>query len=852
MKNTGITLLLILICSSTIYAQALLDAQRLQKATQSEDYQTQLEILSKYYRLDIPDKEISASDVLEAYYDETYTNKQNPFLREPLQKIIKVRNYAKKVLSKFESATNTIQTKINQSEEEMDKLERQIKRDKEQITIIEERYDAYKQPAEDMFEDSDIPKSKFVNDLDSLLRQNKILPITDTSSKSKEEIIKEFRDSLDAKKDDELMNLRKTIKQNQKLFDETEEQKIQYEQEKKAILKEKIYAENIMSRENISAENQEVLISVLSTIKPQVEKTTLSSNATVLEQGKSSFQSGALNAVAGFVAERMKDELNIAFFRKFKVILNNYRLEVIFPTVTQLISDTDAFNYGITVQILKNAFQRDLQQLIFHVPQFVQELKLDISDDKVELAGLLIDLVQEVRKGIHPADILNHINQTIQEKNLNLDSRIVKLFQSAEIISSSLKNTSDYDNIDIHNQENSTTWIPIETFRKLINQPKVRNYYMGFLYQQLKEVWEEEALQGSNADINQNILALVIPVYQIVQNIDNQLDVLNQQKKAGEKIEAQSYIEIYQSIFELVDFPLRSEQLSENIGLNISLDPYRRLQNTVLDTYFASNNKDYGAMLSNLIVLMGDIGIFSAQNRTIKERFIKYGAFAVAIAQAQSANDMKSAIQSVALPTGSSSVKRKSFVNVSFNAFGGLGNGVEFVHNPRRNLFEKPEYNIGFAAPIGIAFSWGWRKLLFKDRNNVDITKKSYKKFGKNYQYYKKEKLKALRGSSGSIFISFLDLGAVVSYRFNDPNPLPRELTVQQLLAPGLFYTHGVKNSPISWFIGAQLSPQLRTLPPRPMMMVDEEEKANAIRFNIGITVDIPLFNFYTKTEKEN
>ncbi|MEZ4685505.1 MAG: hypothetical protein R3B47_05425 [Bacteroidia bacterium] len=99
-----------------------------------------------------------------------------------------------------------------------------------------------------------------------------------------------------------------------------------------------------------------------------------------------------------------------------------------------------------------------------------------------------------------------------------------------------------------------------------------------------------------------------------------------------------------------------------------------------------------------------------------------------------------------------------------------------------------------------------------------------------------------LSGSSGSVFVSFIDLGALVLFRIDEATePLPEDVRFRQVFAPGLFYVHGFRDIPISLLAGAQYSPQLRKFGDSP---------ASALRFNLGLTVDIPMINFFTKTER--
>ncbi|MEL6925875.1 MAG: hypothetical protein AAFO94_17670, partial [Bacteroidota bacterium] len=120
------------------------------------------------------------------------------------------------------------------------------------------------------------------------------------------------------------------------------------------------------------------------------------------------------------------------------------------------------------------------------------------------------------------------------------------------------------------------------------------------------------------------------------------------------------------------------------------------------------------------------------------------------------------------------------------------------------------------------------------------ISEPTYKKRVNRYSLIGEDRFQ--NGHSGSLYFPLIDLGAVVLFRLGDSEEaLPTDITFQQIFSPGLLYAHGLPNVPISIMGGFQISPQLRKI---------NEQKANAFRFNLGVTVDLPLANFYTRTRK--
>jgi hypothetical protein len=180
---------------------------------------------------------------------------------------------------------------------------------------------------------------------------------------------------------------------------------------------------------------------------------------------------------------------------------------------------------------------------------------------------------------------------------------------------------------------------------------------------------------------------------------------------------------------------------------------------------------------------------------------LKYGTFAATIAKADNSDDVQKAIETIALPAGSSRVKRESIVNISLNAYCGLFGG--------RNIGSKVAYNsFGITAPVGIATS-----------------------FGINHFSY-------------SLFVSLIDLGAITAFRFKNDTTTVSKILLKDIVSPGLFVSWGLRNCPISINAGCQLTPLLSSV----SSSVNGSE-SRMFRFTIGLCVDIPVLNLYNRSK---
>ena len=179
-----------------------------------------------------------------------------------------------------------------------------------------------------------------------------------------------------------------------------------------------------------------------------------------------------------------------------------------------------------------------------------------------------------------------------------------------------------------------------------------------------------------------------------------------------------------------------------------------------------------------------------------------------AVAQAKNSDEVESAIEAFALPAGSSRIKREACFNVALNAYCGLFYGGENI----KGLDKGYKSTFGVTAPIGISISCG----------------------------------KAFNGHwSNSLFLSFVDLGAITAFRFQDSETesVPK-IELKDIVSPGIFYSLGIPKSPISINLGYQIGPLLRKVKPT----VNSYESSYS-RISVSVVVDIPLLNLYTKSK---
>lgn len=209
-------------------------------------------------------------------------------------------------------------------------------------------------------------------------------------------------------------------------------------------------------------------------------------------------------------------------------------------------------------------------------------------------------------------------------------------------------------------------------------------------------------------------------------------------------------------------------------------------------------------------------GRFASTNRQILKKFLKYGTFMANVVEADNPEAVKKAIEVIALPPGSYTIKRESRFSVALNGYLGGFAGMEYIDG----VSNKGLNNLGITMPVGVSCSWG----------NIKPDQKNPWSIG--------------------FFVPLIDLGAVASYRFGGDTTaagLPETESVptiqlKHLIAPGFFVEAGIPCTPLSFGLGVQLGPRLRTVNPKGSM---NDIGDLYVRFGATLKVDIPLLHFY-------
>jgi|GEM_PF-2370815 len=370
-------------------------------------------------------------------------------------------------------------------------------------------------------------------------------------------------------------------------------------------------------------------------------------------------------------------------------------------------------------------------------------------------------------------------------------------------------------------------WLDKPAYEQLMGDPFTRSIYLGLLYEQLR------ALNGFQNFTTEGLATISTKLINTIYEVKTGQKSISSKKRFGQKIDFEDYYPLIKSTVDLVSAVVNTPVFNNGKSLSEiepALASVPKVSAEGLALYQNINAKQYGFAIYNAMELFRVISdaqldrdrekkrrVFSpldkkrekrkrARNERIRNNIILYGTLMADVLNANTSDEVKAALRAAAVPPGSSRLKRELDFNLGINSYLGVAVGEEKLLNPTSSSKTRAR-TIGLTVPIGIAMSW---------------------------------KLSNLQRSSYTLFLSVLDIGAVTTYRLDDPmaSALPK-LEFNNFLAPGASLFYNFSKVPISMGLGWQLGPQTRKIDP-----VNPDITSQASRFLFSLNIDVPLFNF--------
>ncbi len=558
-------------------------------------------------------------------------------------------------------------------------------------------------------------------------------------------------------------------------------------------------------------------------------------------------QSAIIDGTAKFLAERFKEEATILYINKFKQKLDSVpELQILYPKTYSFLKDADFFNYSSLGNDFKEAFEEDIQNILFNLNQYIldnKELKKKLEEAKLYYPfNFSFSLSNRLIKGDHPIDLLAYLEKKYETTDKNDGFyNYYNIIHGINIIQNNLQKISTSE--DFYSQFKNV-WLKVSNLKELDESKEIELFAALIFHEDTSYFTNVLSVNSDNAADFFN--KTVYPIIGILNTIENY--------QSKETLVADDYITIMDNTFELVKYADKKtgNNLSNSISFKtkedneVEIDPIEFMQKT-LDLYESIYSKNYGYVVTNSLYITEKVllacGSSNVEVLKITQGISKYGGFMVDVVKAENSDDVKTLIQKN-VTKYSYLDKRRSKFNITISAHPGIFVGNEYLVNELSDFrWDKGKMNLGITTPIGFEFMWSVKK----ENSSISYISKKTEKTKVEGESKKKKvtesTIKYLTEGSWSIFASIVDIGAAFNYRLNDSkSQLPSELTFKQVFSPGISLNWAFKNSPLTLGAGIQYTPELREITTD--NIVAEE---NSIRMMLRLSWDIPMVKIYSK-----
>lgn len=560
--------------------------------------------------------------------------------------------------------------------------------------------------------------------------------------------------------------------------------------------------------------------------------------------------------IARFLAERTKDELNEAFFSKMQQQLNTYpELKTLFPQTSSFLNVIDGYAYASVIQVLKEAFETDVQNLPMNLYQVksLTEANCDASiltktkfgncQDRLKKLhaffdsrngrwiGLGMFTVKEAVQSPNPADLLKSMTGSDELAGIKTFSKDSSYYSNYNVASSiELSNLISQSLISKDGQQ---IWITPKELNALLKSQTAIKAYLGLLL--AKEQTKSVVIDFYKSDHSMITFGnFLIQQYDTYSSFESQVSSLIRNSHVAfnsannavktmmaatdQSLEAnpQALYNYYKTVTATLKPIAHSVLLATLTGrqdIGTEYDLIEKYLNPSVDIAYHLATKKYSAAIYDVTILLSYLKPASSELRQVTSAFTKYGILISTVANAQSSDEVKQALEASVLPAGSYSIKRRTSWSMSINSYVGA-----FWNYTGTQSYAQP---FGLSAPIGFNISKGFSK----------------------------------SGNAGglSVNLQVLDVGALVNYYLlkGDTASLPNNFNVKlsNIFAPGFNVCYNIPKTPLSLAWGGQYIPTLYKY--EQINGKKELVSTNTFRMQVSLLVDIPLYNLKVRDFKK-
>jgi len=550
------------------------------------------------------------------------------------------------------------------------------------------------------------------------------------------------------------------------------------------------------------------------------------------------------NGLAQLMIKRAKEELTIAFFDRFQTFAAKYpEFQIMFPKTYDNLKSFPSYSYAKWLPALRAGFYSDIQTLPTNIGSLlklndIQNLLKNLPE--ISIAIRTIGLADSIKSGkVAVVDAVNHFaNFPEIVKNTSYSMTYKNFANSVELVSifsQSLRNFSE-NNL-------SSSWIRVGQLDSLVSDGDRFNIFLGLIYQKSNSESIKFYKSATDKDTTTTVPFTTImksgqptilrldtaftTFLSIAKDADSiRIDLQNKKAKNTPLTNDDYYNYIHTALNVLQGGADIAKKFYPKLDLDFDFLIIRKAD----DVYKGIYEQQYSQAMLNFVYILDTIAnrgtLNSKTTKTVKkigDAISTYGGLIAGLIDAKSSSDVESAIEQAVLPVGSYSIKQNSYLNVSLNGYIGYAWAYD---NHFKDLYSK-----GIYAPIGISVSRD-----FKPWNgfNLPVT----------------------------AFISFLDIGSVVSYQLanNEVNgttstgsatsvntsSVNQQVKLGSIFSPSAQLFFEWRKWPFAFGVGWRRTPTLSYSSGQNYAIVGSKSV-----FNATILIDIPFFTFYNNPRNQ-
>lgn len=504
-----------------------------------------------------------------------------------------------------------------------------------------------------------------------------------------------------------------------------------------------------------------------------------------------SWQADAISGLVAFLVERAKAEALASLVDHLEESVCAEESATYMPTTCGLLANTEPYTDPVAWGTLKAAFETDLRNL----PERV--IEAHTSNDAGEPLIVAIQAARLIEQGKSPIDVLVGLKTRYAQveptkdadQQTAADCKKHPIPCSLYLFGNAVEILAPAEGTD-------------EPGRKLELRIAARLLLAkGQLVGITPEVITSKldvTLQTLNA-VRDQLVTLSSSVKPASDAIKNSMITKTAAAKALARLAFVDYIKVAAAALELAPAITMIPDVQATLASDLP-----HLQSAIEHLMLAVGHARAGEYIESFVELQAAM---IEAHIPVADWFSKYGGFIAEVASAKTKEDVQQALESAAAPVGAWRSKRgRGHHALTLNGYVGLEGGYEWLSGES----SKGSNQYGLFAPIGLEASCGFSKTW-----------------------------------SIGILLSVLDLGALVDVRTDDGSSSKVNNTstigFRQVFSPGGYLVLGLGGGfPLSVGTGISLTPELRSID----LAGDTSmaAKANALRFNVFLAVDITIF----------